>query len=156
MIAAWTRRDLLRHLAILAVGAVIGACGAVAMLGAETDRLVLENARLMDHIELLADQIALMEELGPGAEPYVETVEVAVTGVEERLRPAVEQVLRERLTHLKGVAISRVHAASIHQTLSGTVEFDGIGFSIDVEVIYVAPNLYARVRAEEHDHDSPG
>lgn len=148
MFTAYTRRDITARLALVALGAVLGASMSVLLLSHETDRLTLENADLMDQIEYLTNRVALLSSRGPGAHPYVEAVEIIASGVNDRTRSAVEQNLKEVLRHLIGEEIHRVNPGTIHKAIEGPMQINGQDFDIEVTTIYVAPTLRVHVRVQ--------
>lgn len=117
---------------------------AVVLLGHEVDRLTLDNVALLDEIERLASRITVLDTYGPTGGAYVEAIEITARGV-ERSRPAIEQALKSLLSHLVGEELSRVHAATIHQTLERTIMVDKQEYLVHVRHIYVTPTLRAYV-----------
>jgi len=148
LFTAYTRREIWSRFALVILGSVFGASIGVLFLSQETDRLTLENARLMDQIEYLTNRVALLGSRGPGAHPYIEAVEVVATGVGERTRSAAEQSLKEVLRHLVGEEIHRVNPGTVHQALQGPLTIDGQVFEVTVDTIYIALTVRVHVRVQ--------
>lgn len=147
MLAAWTRRDVARWLAWLALGALGGAAAAVVLLGHEVERLTLDNVHLMDQIERLQNRVTLLDTYGPASGLYVEAVEVTAHGA-ERARPALEQALKELLVHLVGEELERINAATVHAVLERRLTVQGQEYQVRVRYIYVTPTVRVHVDAE--------
>src|SRR5690606_30485789 len=109
--------------AALLTGAVAGGGAAVILMGNTVDQLVVDNALLMDEVETLAARLALFDARSAAGGPYVEAVEVSVTGV-ERARVALEQRVKALLAHLVGEEIDRVNAGTIHAAVERTFDLE--------------------------------
>lgn len=147
MVSAVSRRTVAACMAMFILGVVGGSVVAVVLLGQEVDRVTADNVALMDQIERLSNRVTLLDTYGPASGAYVEAIEISARGV-ERARPAIEQALKELLTHLIGEELERVNAATIQTTLERNITIDRQAYSVEVRYVYVTPTLRALVDVE--------
>ena len=129
------------------LGVTLGlSCGSL-FLGQEVDRLTLDNAKLMDHMEYLTNRLEILDRRGALSSLYVESIEVVVHGI-ERDRPTVEQHLKQLLSHLLGQDLSTINAQSLHNIIERSIRIERQEYLVTVKYIYIMPTLSIYVIAE--------
>jgi len=152
--APFARRTMVRvwrTLGLLLLGAVIGASFATLRLAREMDRIVLDNASLMDEVERLAGELASRERaLTASQRAPVRSVVVEVeTPLLEHIRLHVEEEAHDLLAHLIGEEIDSLNPSLIEKALHRTLHVDKQDFVISPTLIVVASTLRVRLKVQE-------
>jgi len=144
-------RPGLHGLAWCLAGAIAGACFTTLRLGREVDRLILDNAVLMDEVERLAGELASREQtLTERRRMPVRSVEVEVANLPEgHVRLHLESEAQRLLRHLVGEEVEQLSPALIEEALRRTVRVDNQDFSLSPTLIALASRVYVRLEAKE-------
>lgn len=145
------RGGIVRSLALLIAGALLGATTVTVRLAREMDRLSLDNAALMDEVERLAGELASRERaLTASQRASVRSVSVEIeTPLSEHIRLHVEGAAHDLLAPLVGQEIDSLNPSLIEKALQRTLHVDKQDFAISPTLIVIASTLHVRIRVQE-------
>lgn len=138
-----------RGLAFVLIGFLAGMGLATLRMGENVDRLILDNAILIDEVERLAAMLDSRERaLTLQRQAPVHSVEVEViTPQQEHIRLHIEQRAHELLRHLVGEEVDQLNASLIENSLSRTIEVDQSDYTITPTLILLGQRVYVRLEA---------
>lgn len=150
-VAAVARGKWATLIAMLLLGAVLGATGATLRLGREIDRVHLDNAILIDEVERLAGELASRERALTASQKLpVRTVEIEIeTPLEEHIRVHVEQHAHDLLKNLVGEEVETLNPLLIEKALQRTLHVDKQDFIVTPTLIVLGSKLLVRLHVEE-------
>lgn len=151
VVAALARAKWARFSAVLLLGLIVGAAGATLRLGRVIDRVMLDNAILIDEVERLAGELASRERaLSASQRLPVRSVEIEIESpLEEHVRVHVQQLAHDLLRHLVGEEIESLNPLLIEKALQRTLHVDKQDFAVTPTLIVLGSRLLVRLRVEE-------
>jgi len=141
-----------RSAAYLVGGIILGLVIAIVLFGRQADRLVLDNARLMDQVERLAAKAAQLEEaLTTESRHPVKHIELSVTLADmppdPHLQLMLEEALHEVLVPLIGVEVEEVSPEFLVQAVKRDLQIDGKTYHLGPRLIIISSTVRVEAAA---------
>ncbi|MHB1126738.1 MAG: hypothetical protein ACYC2T_07220 [Bacillota bacterium] len=152
-----TRNRLLRVLAVILLGFILGCTVTTALIAHQIDKLALENQKLQVNLEATREELnQVKENLASQRSPTVTSIESHVKLLEsnfsnlslEATQLALEDIVRDTLQPLKGREITSLDTSLIPQIINHrVVEAEGSSFSLRVTLLIISQKLQIYVNA---------
>lgn len=145
------RSPLAQGISFLIVGGLLGGSVSTFRIGKEWDRVILDNAALIDEVERLAGELASRERaLARDQAIPVRSIEIEIDGtLPEQIRLVVESEVRDMLHHLLGEDVDSLHPAFIEKSLDRTIKVANRELTVTPVQMRLGSKILVRLKVTE-------
>lgn len=151
-IATAKKAGLLKAVALISIGILLGATLAMLRIGKAMDRMTLDNAALIDEVERLSGELASRERALTAARGVpVRSIEIEIEStLPEHVRLHVESETRDLLQNLLGEEVDSLSPILIEKALERVIRVDKQELYIQPTRLLLGSKILVRLRVSEN------